>query len=537
MKRSHHFYTILVLLVSLFPCADSFGQTNEKDTDKDGLSDFHEINKYLTNPAVADSDGDGIPDGDWKERREYQYTIRSVVQVMKPVTPEFLNDDYQDVRVLDETETYFELEVFHYPFNKVASTIKADENWRQTVGGNVELQKWLQAGPTSNWTPKLQKQILTEMKKDGIDVEAMNDMTTVQTASKWLLKRAKYQDGFSTFITAFDKDGKPYIPEELSNAADRKSQWTVEEQWEREILADGMFKHKLRGACSSSSIYLSGCLRALDIPTRTVLCIPLIDANDDSELKMLNRIQEPGVRYRLSSSLKKLKGSWASHSFNEVYVGERWRRLNYDNLGQGIYDRNLFGLITHVATFHDWANAKMPETIGKRQKSERSDDVFGGPNPYSTISLRDEKGVHCQVKLPEFETQKLIVKSIQWTDAKELPEDIRNNCKAKGRFGLIAEVVGFKDRNDVPEFLEVADLRVHMKPKFEDDDPQRIRSTFDRGCYWLYEDNLKIYIPFGPSDKVHFKNNKPYEFVVENSVKCFQWKTDGLTIVRKGVEE
>ena len=90
MKRSHHFYTILVLLVSLFPCADSFGQTNEKDTDKDGLSDFHEINKYLTNPAVADSDGDGIPDGDWKERREYQYTIRSVVQVKNNKPYEFV---------------------------------------------------------------------------------------------------------------------------------------------------------------------------------------------------------------------------------------------------------------------------------------------------------------------------------------------------------------------------------------------------------------------------------------------------------------
>ena len=58
----------------------------EVDRDKDGLSDFAEIHKYRTDPKKADTDGDGVPDGDWLERREYQYTIRTVLQVMRPVT-------------------------------------------------------------------------------------------------------------------------------------------------------------------------------------------------------------------------------------------------------------------------------------------------------------------------------------------------------------------------------------------------------------------------------------------------------------------
>ena len=33
------------------------------DTDGDGLSDGDEVNKYHTNPLLADTDGDGIPDG------------------------------------------------------------------------------------------------------------------------------------------------------------------------------------------------------------------------------------------------------------------------------------------------------------------------------------------------------------------------------------------------------------------------------------------------------------------------------------------
>ena len=80
--RSDAFYVVVALRV--------------RDTDADGLSDFAEIHKYGTDPKKADSDQDGIDDGDWRERREYTYTVRSVVQVMKPVTIEYLNDDYQD---------------------------------------------------------------------------------------------------------------------------------------------------------------------------------------------------------------------------------------------------------------------------------------------------------------------------------------------------------------------------------------------------------------------------------------------------------
>ena len=99
--------------------------TADRDTDGDGLSDFHEVHKHLTDPRRADSDGDGVPDGDWLERREYQYTVRTVVHVMKPVTIEYLTDYYQDARVLDETTDHVELEVIHYPFNTVADAIEA----------------------------------------------------------------------------------------------------------------------------------------------------------------------------------------------------------------------------------------------------------------------------------------------------------------------------------------------------------------------------------------------------------------------------
>ena len=104
---------------------------DDPDTDGDGLSDFRERHKHFTDPAKADSDGDGTPDGDWLERREYTYTVRSIVQVLRPVTPEYLIDDYQDARVLDESDEHVELEVIHYPFNTVAETISGNPNWRR----------------------------------------------------------------------------------------------------------------------------------------------------------------------------------------------------------------------------------------------------------------------------------------------------------------------------------------------------------------------------------------------------------------------
>ncbi|MBK8099631.1 MAG: hypothetical protein IPK26_21195 [Planctomycetes bacterium] len=294
----------------------------EPDRDNDGLSDFAEQHKYRTDPGQRDSDGDGIPDGDWRERREYQYTVRVVAQVMKPVTPAFLDDDYQDIRVLDETADHVELEVILYPFNTVATAIAADPDWRQNAARHAE---WLRPGPTSDWTPQLRRELLHALAQAGIAADRLDDKSLVEQASRWLCQHARYHDGFSTFLTAFDAAGKPFIPEELRAAVDRErlaDDLTLEQQWQRELSATGMFEHAVRGSCSSSAIYLSGCLRALGMPTRTILCIPIVDASDDAELHLLQRgLTHRGIARQVRSAIDRIRGSWSSHTFNEVLVG------------------------------------------------------------------------------------------------------------------------------------------------------------------------------------------------------------------------
>ena len=59
---------------------------------------------------------------------------------------------------------------------------------------------------------------------------------------------------------------------------------------------------------------------------RIVLAIPVIDANDPTEIEMVRQnVSNPPVRERILAGIGKIpKGNWTSHTFNEVWVGGRW---------------------------------------------------------------------------------------------------------------------------------------------------------------------------------------------------------------------
>lgn len=62
------------------------------DTDSDGLIDYDEMRKYLTDPANPDSDNDGVFDGNWDERREYTRTYKVVVDLRMPYLLDYMNE-------------------------------------------------------------------------------------------------------------------------------------------------------------------------------------------------------------------------------------------------------------------------------------------------------------------------------------------------------------------------------------------------------------------------------------------------------------
>lgn len=417
---------LLYLLFSLLTPA-AHAQDKDRDSDGDGLTDFQEIHKYCTNPTKADSDGDGIPDGDWKERREYTYTIRSVIKVMRPVNiAAIVNDDYQDARVISETPQYVELEVIHYPLNTVAEAI---ESWHAWGHEETALQPMLKPGLTTNWDEPMRADLLASLKKDGIDVAALTDREAVTRVAPWLMNRAKYVDMFGTFFVHFPGGHAQVMPglEEAFKNEQRRITWPLAEQFDHELLGKGMYFNRTHGSCTSTAIYLTTALRALGIPTRMIVVIPFIDASDPAQMAMAQKgIGNHALRAGLTRKLGEMSHGFTAHTFNEVYVGGRWRRLNYTDLGANI--TSMMGLVTHVHTFNDLSEAGLTETWGKRYGLNERDDVFKTGNPYRATEISDQFGAHCTLANPavkEVELKQITITKAYWLNSPGTPAEMK----------------------------------------------------------------------------------------------------------------
>jgi hypothetical protein len=516
---------ILALTLSLL--APGPGGT-DPDADKDGLSDFQELHKYFTDPKKADSDGDGVPDGDWDERREFAYSVRAVMHVMAPFDVASMNDDYQDVRVLEQRSDLLEFEVVVYPFNTVAEALEPEPRWRKL---SPDLERYVAPGPCCNWDKSMQAELVAALKKDGIDVTALDDAETARKVSKWLLDRATFEDSFTTFAVEFEH-GKPRVAPGHEASVDEtlaKNGRTLEAQWDHELFGKGMFTTRTRGSCTSSAIYLSTGLKAVGLPTRTVVCVPIVDASDSREVAWIPKcITHFGVRATLTASTSQLGNSWASHTFNEVFVGHRWRRLNYTNLGQNVLDRDSLGLMVHVHTFVDHGEAGLVGW-GDRMAHPLHDALFGGPNPYSCVSLSDRFGAHAKVaNEPPGGLHELTIERLAWYDDPKRPPELTTtlwDTESAGYFFAYFDSHGV-DGHDALEFWRAADPHFVLRARGNDDVPAQCVPKFwgDRGAFILRIE---------PADFARMERSVDYELAWAGKDEALRWKVgDGVKIER-----
>jgi hypothetical protein len=237
VKAGSRFGALLAVVFSFAgaPALAGPGRAPDRDTDGDGLSDFHELHKYRTDPARKDTAGGGVPDGDRRQRREFTYSVRAVLRVMPPYNLQAMNDDYQDVRLRKETKDYAELEVVLYPFNTNAEAIESNPSWRTDYAG---MKEYLAPGVTTNWDAEMQKDLLAELARAGIRPERLTDKQVVEQVSPWLYQRSTYRSMFCTNYVHFP-GGKPavYPGLEPAFARDKGSRdWTVKQQFEHELL-------------------------------------------------------------------------------------------------------------------------------------------------------------------------------------------------------------------------------------------------------------------------------------------------------------
>jgi len=250
---------------------------------------------------------------------------------------------------------------------------------------------------------------------------------------------------------------------------------------------------------------------------------------------------ERGIRHRdvrriVTEGVGSLGSSWASHTFNEVWVGGRWRRLNYSRLGQGILSSSLFGMITHVATFSDWADGEMASTWGTRQAHARfSDDAFGGANPYSTLTVSDRFGPHAEIDVaaatapepaaPEVEAPAvLLIDRAFWSDAPDSPTG-----PLPGMDPVILRHVG--PREDFPAhraFTLVTDQRFFLEA---DGHPTLKVGTGIGGVTSAGESY--VLISLGPADWRDLVEGVEYRLRPQNSNPDHRWKlAEDLRVAR-----
>lgn len=407
----------------------------DKDTDGDGLSDFREVHKYGTDPKKKDSDGDGKPDGDWDERREYAYSIRTIVRLMPPYNKKHLTDDYQDARIRAETDEYLEIEVIHYPLNTVARGMAARKAW---LADTLKMPAtYRAAGVTTNFDKAMQVRVLAELKTKGIDARTMTDKAYAAAVSKWLVQRAKGLDMFCTYYVGF-QDGKPFVLPECARKFDseiRSRGWSEKKQFEHELFGRSMFEHKTRGTCTSSAVYLTTALRAALLPTRMIVMIPPIDASDQKQVAMFEQgITHHAVRDTIREGVHPGSTKFTAHTLNEVWVGGRWHRLNYEALGDNILNARYMGLMTHIHTFSDLSEADFAKTWGVRFAQGSRTKAFPFSNPYRTLEVSDLFGAHSKVPNPKPVHTRLTIARAYWEQDSATPPRLMARLKA-GQFG------------------------------------------------------------------------------------------------------
>jgi len=503
----------------------------EPDADRDGLSDFHEVHKYFTDPQKADTDGDGVPDGDWDERREYAYSVRAVMHVMSPFDVASMNDDYQDVRVLDERPDLLEFEVVVYPFNTVASTISPDA---RRSGVPAELEPYVAPGPCSNWDAAMQADLRSELKSSGIDRAVLADADFVRRVADWLLGRAAYDDGFTTFAYAFD-GAQPRVSAAQRTSVDetlaRKGR-TLDEQLQRELYGKGMYATKSRGSCTSSAIYLSTALKALGIPTRTVVCVPVVDASDEREVAWIgSRITHGGVREILEEFAAGARGSWTSHTFNEVWIDGRWRRLNYAVLGQNVLDAEYLGLMVHVHTYADHSAAGLVGW-GDRATHPQHAALFGGANPYSCVSLSDRFGRHSKVVDDHASrVRELKIERAYWFDDPSRPASVTGRLEDPVTAGHVLVHV---ETEVLPREMARCYAAVGKEFELRADGRATIPLRATRG-YWIDSSGgvCEFYLRIEPPDFARMESGVDYALVHKGEATGARWTVaSGVTLRR-----
>ena len=356
-------------------------------------------------------------------RKESNYTITSVMQFAKPYRLADMTDDFQDARKISEDADSITVEITYYPLAD-GPEISANPNWRRDDAGMAE---YLRPTVTENWDARMRADLIASLKADGIDPDALSDRELVTQVSRWLMKHSRYNSAFSIWDVDFP-GGVPRVFPALRAAFDKEKpakDTTDRYMFDHEVLGREMFYNQVHGSCTSSAVLMATVMRALGIPARILFFVPPADANDARQVDLLlgavhhNRVRK-AIRHGMPGGSKSNQ-NFANHLYNEVFVGGRWVRLNYDRLGQTPLDEEYLGLMTHIFTTASLADVPMAKTWGSRiALYPKVGPALSSVNPYRLLSVSDHFPAGASIPNPAMDDEELrrvTIFETYWKDA------------------------------------------------------------------------------------------------------------------------
>ena len=347
------------------------------DTDADGLKDYEEYCKYRTDPTSADSDGDGISDADWNERREYTYSVRAVLDIKPPWNLESMNDLFQDARLMKgEASNYQKIEVILYPY---ASPVLLPNSYPHQLIPEA-FKKYVEPSYDLNYSTEMQM--------------AIKAILSEETHTLGVIARLQHEIGqmkltvplYEPLIYTYMNHGELVVDHEFFDTMDIKMTKTeIEEALAVNYFGDSMFKRKRHGTCVARARIFATMLRAAGIPARVSISIP-----------MLYYYKGTGERKRLTKNLDKevAAGSHAfdkpsvptevsivGHSQVEVYLNNHWIRLGYQ-LNEGPLFAGTDKAFIKIVDAADFSEVDFTKTWTHGQWVKE--------RPYRTVELSDQ---------------------------------------------------------------------------------------------------------------------------------------------------
>ena len=347
------------------------------DTDADGLKDYEEYCKYRTDPTSADSDGDGISDADWDERREYTYSVRAVLDIKPPWNLKAMNDLFQDARLMEgEASNYQRIEVILYPY---ASPVLLPNPYPYQHTPEA-FKKYVEPSYDLNYSTEMQmeiKEILSE------ETHTLGVIARLQHVIGQMILTAPLYD---PFIYTYMNHGELTVDQEFFESIDRKVTKTeIEEALAVNYFGDSMFKRKRHGTCISRARIFATMLRAAGIPARMSISIPMLYyykgiGEREHLIKNLDKEIAAGS-YAFEVPSVPTEVSMVAHSQVEVYLNNHWIRLGYQ-LNEGpLFAGTDLAFIKIVDTV-DFSEINFTKTWTPGQWVKE--------RPYRTVELSDQ---------------------------------------------------------------------------------------------------------------------------------------------------